>query len=171
MLSIVTYPDKFLKTTANAVVNIDGTTQKLIEQMGIIMLQAKGVGLAAIQVGIDKSLLMYDITQDEKQSNLRVLINPKILGNEGETISEKEGCLSIPDFRANVKRSAKIFVEALDRHGNPLQFEADGFKAVVLQHEIDHLNGILFIDRISSLKRGLYKRKVKKQLKQTHKTK
>jgi len=167
MLSIVTYPDKFLKTTAKSVINIDGTTQELIEQMEIIMLQAKGVGLAAIQVGIDQSLLVYDIEQEQKQSNLRVLINPKILGNEGETLSKNEGCLSVPDFRADVKRSAKIFVEALDRHGNPLQFEADGIKAVVLQHEIDHLNGILFIDHISSLKRGLYKRKVKKQLKKT----
>jgi peptide deformylase len=94
-----------------------------------------------------------------------VLINPVIVSQEGETLSENEGCLSVPEFRADVKRAASINVEGLDKEGRPVKFQADEFLAVLLQHEIDHLNGILFIDRISSLKRELYKRKVKKQLK------
>jgi peptide deformylase len=95
-----------------------------------------------------------------------VLINPRIISSEGSILSEGEGCLSVPGFRADVKRSAAILVEAFDRNEKPLRIEAEGFLAVVLQHEIDHLNGILFIDRISSLKRGMYKRKILKNLRQ-----
>ncbi len=121
--------------------------------------------LAAIQVGINKSLLIYDISPRDEKRSLQVLINPRIIESEGSTISEDEGCLSVPDFKANVKRAASVFVEGFDNKEKPLRLEAEGLLAVVLQHEIDHLNGILFIDRISSLKRGMYKRRVKKNLK------
>jgi peptide deformylase len=163
-LKILTYPDKFLSEPTKPVENIDEKTQNLVKDMASIMYQAPGIGLAAIQVGINKSLLVYDISPRDEKRSLQVLINPRILESEGTTISEDEGCLSVPDFRANVKRAASVLVEGFDNKEKPLRIEAQGLLAVLLQHEIDHLNGILFIDRISSLKRGMYKRRVKKNL-------
>ena len=144
--------------------NIDGKVQDLIEAMAITMYKAPGIGLAAIQVGHNKSLLVYDIAPKDEERSLHVLINPKIIATEGTIISEEEGCLSVPDFRADVKRAAKILVEGYDREGKPLRIEAEGLLSLVLQHEIDHLNGVLFIDHLSSLKRQMYKRRVKKTL-------
>jgi peptide deformylase len=164
-LNILTYPDKFLSEPTKPVENIDEKIQNLIKDMASIMYQAPGIGLAAIQVGINKSLLVYDVSPRDEKRSLQVLINPRIVESEGTTISEDEGCLSVPDFRANVKRSASVLVEGVDSKEKPLRIEAEGLLAVVLQHEIDHLNGILFIDRISSLKREMYKRRVKKNLK------
>jgi len=163
-LKILTYPDKFLSEPTKPVENIDEKIQNLIKDMASIMYQAPGIGLAAIQVGINKSLLVYDVSPRDEKRSLQVLINPRIVESEGTTISEDEGCLSVPDFRANVKRAASVLVEAFDNKEKPLRIEAEGLLAVVLQHEIDHLNGILFIDRISSLKKGMYKRHVKKNL-------
>lgn len=165
LLDILTFPDAFLKTKAQPVEQIDGQLQTFIDQMAETMYQAPGVGLAAMQVGQDKSLIVYDVAGKEDGRDLHVLINPKIISQEGEIISENEGCLSVPEFRADVKRAAQILVEGVDRDGNPLRFEAEGLLAIVLQHEIDHLNGTLFIDRISALKRQMYTRRVKKQLK------
>jgi len=165
ILDIVTFPDKFLKDPTKPVDNIDGALQDIIQNMGETMYQAPGIGLAAIQVGIDKSMLIYDISPAEEGRSLKVLINPRIVESEGEILSENEGCLSVPDYRSDVKRFASILVEAVDRDGNPQRFEAHDFLSIVLQHEIDHLNGRLFIDRISPLKRQLYARRVKKQLK------
>jgi len=162
----VTYPDKFLKNPTQAVDNIDGKLQGLIEDMGSTMYQAPGIGLAAIQVGIDQSLLVYDIAPKEEGRMLNVLINPKIIAREGEILSEDEGCLSVPDLRANVKRAARVLVEAVDRDGNPLRVEAEGLLAIVLQHEIDHLNGTLIVDHISTLKRQMYTRRILKKIKQ-----
>jgi peptide deformylase len=164
-LKILTYPDKFLSEPTKPVENIDGKIQHLIKDMASIMYQAPGIGLAAIQVGINKSLLIYDISPRDEKRSLQILINPRIVESEGTTISEDEGCLSVPDFRANVKRAACVLVEGVDNEEKPLRIQAEGLLAVVLQHEIDHLNGILFIDRISSLKREIYKRRVKKNLK------
>lgn len=166
VLDILTYPDHFLKNKARLVEQIDGRLQGFIDQMAATMYEAPGVGLAAVQVGSDHSLLVYDIADKEDGRELHVLINPKIIEKEGEIISENEGCLSVPDFRANVKRAQRIFVEGLDRDGNPLRFEAEGLLAIVLQHEIDHLQGTLFIDHISALKRQMYAKRVKKMLKQ-----
>jgi peptide deformylase len=166
VLDIVTYPDKFLKNPTQAVDNIDGKLQGLIDDMGSTMYQAPGIGLAAIQVGIDKSLLVYDIAPKEEGRRLNVLINPKIIAREGEVLSEDEGCLSVPDLRADVKRAARILVEAVDRDGNPQRIEADGMLAIVLQHEIDHLNGTLIVDHISALKRQMYTRRILKKIKQ-----
>ena len=162
---IVTYPDKFLSKPTEAVKNIDGETQAVIDNMAATMYAAPGIGLAAIQVGIGQSILVYDIEPRDEGRLLNVLINPKIITAEGEILSENEGCLSVPDFRADVQRFASVLVEGFDREGKPLRMEAHDMLAIVLQHEIDHLNGTLFIDRISSLKRQLYKRRVKKQLK------
>ena len=164
-LEIITYPNEFLKNTASPVQEIDGKLQSLIDSMADTMYLAPGVGLAAVQVNVDQSLLVYDIAPREEKRDLHVLINPKIVQAEGEIISEDEGCLSVPEFRANVKRSERILVESVDREGKPLRFEAEGMLAIVLQHEIDHLNGTLFIDRISKLKRQIYTRRIKKMIK------
>jgi len=165
--SILTYPDKFLRKPTLAVTAFDEDLQTLIDDMIETMYDEPGVGLAAIQIGSDKSVIVYDVTQTEGERRAEALVNPKIVLREGSLLSENEGCLSVPDFRADVKRSAHVRVEGLDRHGQAVDIDAEGFLAIVLQHEIDHLHGILFIDRISSLKREMYKRKRKKQLRQT----
>jgi peptide deformylase len=161
----LTYPDKVLKQKTAPVENIDGALQTVFENMATTMYQAPGVGLAAPQVGIGQSFVIYDIAPKEDGHDLHVLVNPKIVSREGEILSENEGCLSVPDFRADVKRAERILVEGVDRDGNPLRFEADGLLAIVIQHELDHLDGTLFIDRISALKRQMYKRRVKKEMK------
>ena len=167
IFDIRTYPDRFLRNPTRPVENIDGALQEIIDNMASTMYQAPGIGLAAIQVGIGQSILVYDLSPRDEARSLEVLINPKIIEREGRTLSENEGCLSVPDFRADVKRDASVLVEGVDRDGNPLRIEAHDLLATVLQHEIDHLNGVLFIDRISSLKRELYKRRVRKQLKKS----
>jgi peptide deformylase len=165
LLDIVKYPDEFLLKPTKPVENIDGDLQQFIDNMADTMYSARGIGLAAIQVGKSRSFIVYDIQQQENGQNLHVLINPRILETEGETISEAEGCLSVPDYRSDVKRAQKVLVEGYDREGKPRRIEAEGMLAIVLQHEIDHLNGKLFIDRISLLKRELYKKRIKKKLK------
>ena len=166
ILDILTYPDKFLKKQAAPVENINGDLQTVFDNMATTMYAAPGVGLAAPQVGVGQRFIIYDVTPKEEGRDLHVLVNPKIITSEGEIISEGEGCLSVPDFRADVKRAEQILVEGVDRDGNPLRFEAEGLMAIVIQHELDHLNGTLFIDHISALKRQMYKRRVQKEMKQ-----
>jgi len=163
-LKIYTYPDSVLRAESDPVENIDGGIQKLIDGMGETMYGAPGIGLAANQVGETKQILVYDLTPRDQGRNLSVIINPEIVLAEGNIVYE-ESCLSVIDFSADVKRNAKIKVCGVDRDGNPVDIGAEGLLAVCLQHEIDHLNGTLFIDRISSLKRALYKKKLKKILK------
>lgn len=163
---IVTYPDKFLRRVADGVTVFDDDLQELIDDMIETMYDEPGVGLAAVQVGDKRRVLVYDVTQTEGERQAEALVNPKIVFREGSIVSEQEGCLSVPDFRADVKRDAHVTVEGLDRQGRPVEIDAEGFAAIVLQHEIDHLDGILFIDRISSLKREMYKRRRRKQLRQ-----
>jgi peptide deformylase len=165
ILDILTYPDHFLRNRTQPVKNIDGKVQEIIADMSTTMYDAPGTGLAAIQVGIDQSILIYDLAPREEERSLQVLINPRIVTREGEVISENEGCLSVPEYRADVKRAASVLVEGYDQNEKPLRLEAHGFHAIVLQHEIDHLEGTLFIDRISALKRQLYKKRVKKWMK------
>lgn len=165
ILEILTYPDPFLKKITRPVTEIDDQVKMIIEDMAETMYSAQGVGLAAIQAGIDKSIIIYDPAADDEKRDFHVLINPEIIFSEGEMLSENEGCLSVPDFRADVKRSERVIVEALDRNGKPLKFEAEGLLSVIMQHEIDHLKGVLFIDHISALKRQLYKKKRLKALK------
>ena len=165
-LEILTYPNKFLLSPTKPLENIDGEVQEMIDNMAATMYDAPGIGLAAIQVGWDRSLLVYDIAPRDESRQLNVLVNPRIIDSEGEVLSEDEGCLSVPDFRSDVKRAFRILVEGVDREGNPRRIEAEGLLAIVLQHEIDHLNGTLFIEHVSALKREMYKRRVKKQLRQ-----
>ena len=164
ILKIYTYPDPILREKALPVENIDGETQKLIDDMAETMYKAPGIGLAAVQVGEPVRLIVYDVTPKEDGENLNVIINPEIVSCEGST-SFEEACLSVIEYSAEVKRSEKVCVKGLDRHGNPVEVEAEGLHSICLQHEIDHLNGILFIDHISSIKRSLYKKRLKKMLK------
>jgi peptide deformylase len=166
ILQIVTYPDKLLRQTSKPIENIDGEIQKLIDNMAETMYKAPGIGLAGIQVGIDLQVILYDVAQNDGKHDLQVLINPEIIESEGSMKSENEGCLSLPDLRTDVKRAHSILVQGFDREGKPVRFEASEFPALVIQHEIDHLKGTLLLDRMSSLKRELYKRKIKKKIKQ-----
>lgn len=164
-LDILTFPDKFLREPTKPVENINGQLQQFIDDMADTMFAAPGVGLAAIQVGSSQSLLIYDDAPGEEKHTYNAIINPQIVDSHGELLSENEGCLSVLDFRADVKRASSVLVEGVDRDGNPLQIEAEDFMAIVLQHEIDHLKGTLFIDHISALKRQMYKRRIKKMMK------
>jgi len=129
------------------------------------MYAAPGVGLAANQIGILQQIVVIDVSPRDDKNKLIPLINPVILAGEGSDVSE-EGCLSVVDYAADVKRFTHISIEARDPEGRKIEFEADGWFARVIQHEVDHLDGKLFIDRISSLKRSLYKKKRRKQLKE-----
>ncbi|MEW6387870.1 MAG: peptide deformylase [Thermodesulfobacteriota bacterium] len=162
VLPIRLFPDPVLKSRAEEIVEINGELQTLADNMAQTMYKAPGLGLAANQVGVLRRLIVVDVGHREKKPDLKVIINPCITHGEGEII-HNEGCLSVRDFSAEVRRYARVGITGLDRHGNPLELEAEGLLAIVLQHEIDHLNGMLFIDRISRLKRGLYIRRLKKQ--------
>jgi peptide deformylase len=168
ILEIIKYPDPFLKTHAVRVESVDDSVRKLIDDMIETMYYARGIGLASVQVGDPRQIVVLDVPdEDEKErakgKNLMALINPEIVSAEGETIYE-EGCLSVPGVTADVERAARVKVRALDRDGKPFELEADGLLAIALQHELDHLSGVLFIDRLSRLKRELVKRKYKKSL-------
>jgi peptide deformylase len=164
-MKIYTYPDAVLKTIAEPIRDIDQDLQIIIDQMFETMYLAPGIGLAANQVGLLKKVIVFDGSPKEDDRNPQVLINPEIVASEG-SIKWDEACLSVVDYTADVIRKARVQVKGLDRHGNPLNLEADDLLAVCLQHEIDHLDGVLFIDRISSLKRALYKKKLKKKQKE-----
>lgn len=163
LLSIEKYPSPVLKAKAEPVQEIDDRLQKLIDDMAETMYAAPGIGLAANQVGVLQRVIVFDPTPKDQGRNLQVLINPRIVAASGQVIHE-EGCLSIPDYSSQVKRYACVTVEGLDREGRPVCLEATDLLAIVLQHEIDHLDGILFIDRLSPLKRSLYHRQLRKKL-------
>jgi peptide deformylase len=163
---ICKYPDPVLRKKTQVVEKIDGTIDRLIDDMIETMHAAPGVGLAANQVGVPLQLAVIDLTSGEdrkngKQHPILVIINPEILSQEGSVV-EEEGCLSIPEYAETVKRAAKVKVRAKDREGKDFELEADGLMAKALQHEIDHLNGVLFVDRLSPLKKSVFKRKFKK---------
>jgi peptide deformylase len=156
-------PDSILRERAKEITEINGDLQRLIDDMAETMYAAPGLGLAANQVGALQRLIVFDVShKDGGPRDLQVVLNPCITAAEGEVVRE-EGCLSVVDFSAEVRRHAKVTVKGLDREGKPLTITGEGLLAVVLQHEVDHLDGILFIDRISRLKRSLYMRRLKKQ--------
>jgi peptide deformylase len=163
LLEIRKYPDAVLSTVASPVKNITGETAKYVADMIETMYAAPGVGLAAPQVGISQRVIVLDVDHENPRKQVFKLINPVITRAEGEVIWE-EGCLSVVDFTAEVKRAAKVEVVAFDENQKEIRIDADGLLAVALQHEIDHLDGKLFIDRISRLKRDLYRRRRKKML-------
>jgi peptide deformylase len=163
ILEVLKYPHSRLNTSAQPVENINGDIARLVEDMLETMYAAPGVGLAANQVGALQRVIILDVDHENPQKNVYKLINPIITQSEGEIFWE-EGCLSVVDFTAEVRRAAQVEVVAFDPDEREVKIEADGLLAVALQHEIDHLDGKLFIDRISRLKRDLYTRKRKKML-------
>ena len=167
ILEICAYPEEVLRQPAKPITNIDGEIVELADHMADTMYCAPGIGLAANQVGVSKRLIVIDIEPRTPDSDLIVLANPEIIVAEGQ-VSIEEGCLSVPEYMAEVKRHEKVTVCGIDLRGEEVELEAEGLMAVVLQHEIDHLNGVLFIDRISRLKRDLYKRRWRKSLARGH---
>jgi peptide deformylase len=163
-LKIFTYPDAVLQSRASEVENIDEELLDLADGMLHTMYAAPGIGLAANQVGDLSRLIVFERNPKGERRDPCVLLNPEIVEREGEIVYE-EACLSVVDFSAEVARSAKVLVRGLDRHGNPMDIEGEGLLAICLQHEIDHLDGILYIDHISSLKRAMYKKRLTKMLK------
>lgn len=155
ILEIRIFPDPVLKEVSQEVSSFDSKLKKLLDDMYQTMLDANGIGLAAPQVGVSHQIAVIDVS--EERNNKLEVINPKIVWKDGDTPSE-EGCLSIPEYRDTIRRSKEIIVEAYDRDGKEFELKADGLLAICLQHEIDHLNGILFTDRLSRLKRELFKR-------------
>ena len=163
------FPDPVLRKKTAVVGAIDEDLCRLIDDMVETMHAAPGVGLAANQVGVPLQVAVIDIGDHEDEGKKRplvVLINPEVLSQEGTVVAE-EGCLSVPDFTEKVKRAARIKVRAKDRAGKTFELEADGLMAKALQHEIDHLNGILFIDRLSPIKKSIFRRKLKKAMAET----
>jgi len=160
ILEIIKYPDERLKTRSGEVETIDGETLSFIEDLVATMRASPGVGLAAPQVGRLIRVVTVDVTPKNPGRGLIVLINPVITASFGVKTG-REGCLSVPEYTANITRARKVAVKGLGVDGVAHEFESEGFEAVALQHEIDHLDGILFIDRITSMKRDLFKRKIK----------
>lgn len=163
ILAIRKYPDPVLSKIAEPVKNITTATQQLVQDMLETMYAAPGIGLAAPQVGVSQRIVVLDIDHENPNKQVYKLINPVVARAEGEVLWE-EGCLSVVDYTAEVRRAAQVEIRAIDENENPVKIEADGLLAVALQHELDHLDGKLFIDRISRLKRDLYTRKRKKML-------
>ncbi|HSB31813.1 MAG TPA: peptide deformylase [Candidatus Sulfobium mesophilum] len=158
------YPDKVLKQKASPVATINQDLQDLIDDMIETMYAAPGVGLAAPQVGVSKRLAVIDISAKGAEIPLLVLINPVILLKEG-SIEFEEGCLSLPEYTAKIERAEKVIVRAMDRKGRETEMEAEGLLAIAMQHEIDHLDGVLLIDRISPIKREFFKKRHQKKIK------
>jgi peptide deformylase len=150
---ILILPDKRLRKVSEPVKKIDAGTRALIEDLFETMYDAPGIGLAAIQVGVAKRLFTMDLAKKEEPKNPQVFINPEIVESSDEKAVREEGCLSIPEFYGDVERPVQVKVKYLDLDGKPHEVEADGLFATCIQHEIDHLNGVLFIDHLSKLKR------------------
>lgn len=162
--TILTFPNPILRQKAKKVSDFDDSLQSLVSDMVTTMYDAPGVGLAAPQIGESIQLIVVDITEEDvEEKESMVMINPEITEKEGQQVDE-EGCLSVLDLTSSVKRSRKITISYQDINGEKLELIVEDRFAVVLQHEIDHLRGILFIDHLSTLKRTLYKKKIKKMM-------
>lgn len=161
-LSIVKYPDPILSQLAEPVIDFDKTLHQLLEEMAEAMYEAEGVGLAAPQIGVSQRIFVIDLgLVDDNKKGLKEFINPQIVASSGN-IAFEEGCLSLPGFTAEVNRKESVTLNYQDRHGKEKAIEAEGFFAVAIQHELDHINGKLFIDRLSPIKRRFMKRKIDK---------
>jgi peptide deformylase len=161
LLEILEFPDPRLRNKAKPVQQVDSATRLLIDNMFETMYKAPGVGLAAIQVNVPKQVVVIDVSEDNSQP--LVFINPEITVLDEESGDYDEGCLSVPGFYETVTRPRHIRVKALDRDGQPFEMEPEGLLAVCIQHEVDHLNGKLFVDHISSLKRDRIRKKLEKK--------
>ena len=159
---LVILPDPVLRQVSKPVERVDDQLGKLADDMLETMYDAPGIGLAAIQIGEPLRMLVIDLSKDDEPNEPHVFINPEIVTRMDDINVHEEGCLSIPDYYAEVERPAGVTVTYLDRDGTPRTMEANGLMATCLQHEIDHLNGVLFIDHISRLKREMVVRRFKK---------
>jgi peptide deformylase len=164
---ILTAPDPRLKAVSTDVARVDGEIRTLIADMTDSMYAADGIGLAAVQIGVAKRVIVIDLDQKDGNKNPRAYINPKILWASEEMATFEEGCLSVPEIWDDVERPARIKAEYLDADGQKQLLEADGLLATCLQHEMDHLEGVLFIDHLSRLKRSMAIKKLTKAKKQT----
>ncbi|NNM80063.1 MAG: peptide deformylase [Gallionella sp.] len=164
LLKILHYPDERLHKIASPIEQVTAVTRRLIRDMAETMYAAPGVGLAATQVDVHEQIFVADVSEERNQ--LRVFINPKIIASSGTEECE-EGCLSVPGVYENVVRSEKITVQALDEQGAAFTLEADGFLAVCIQHEIDHLHGKVFVEHLSRLKQSRIRAKIKKRQRET----
>ena len=164
ILNILEFPDPRLRTIAKAVERVDDDLRQLIDDMFETMYDAPGIGLAATQVNVHKRLVVMDLSEDKNEP--MVFINPEFESLTDEVDQYQEGCLSVPGFYENVDRPQKVKIKALDRDGQPFELIAEGLLAVCIQHECDHLNGKLFVDYLSSLKRDRIKKKLEKQHRQ-----
>lgn len=161
--TILLAPDPFLRQVAAPIAEVDDETRQLMDDMLETMYAAPGIGLAAPQIGISKRVIVMDCSDDEDSPNPLKMANPEILEASEETVSGTEGCLSIPRHEFEVTRPAHVKVRYLDEHNKTHQIACEGLLAVCIQHEIDHLNGILFIDHLSRLKRDMIMRKILKE--------
>lgn len=164
ILSILHYPEERLHTVASPVTEVDAGIRRLINDMAETMYAAPGIGLAATQVNVHKQVIVIDTS--EEKNRLMVFINPRIVSASG-TKDYEEGCLSVPGIYETVRRPDRVTVEALDRDGKLFRVDADGLLAVCIQHEMDHLNGKVFVEYLSQLKQGRIKNKLKKRLRET----
>ena len=162
VLEVLKYPHPLLKRRSEKVERIDGETRKWIEDMTETMYHANGVGLAACQIGIPRRIIVLDVSPIDPEQDLLVMVNPEVISEEGE-IDHEEGCLSVPDCFEKVKRREKICIRGLSPDGKAIEVAGEGILAFALQHEIDHVNGILILDRMSRLKREIYRNKLKKE--------
>ncbi len=166
---IIILPDKRLRQVSKAVAKVDAATRRLVDDMFAAMYAAPGIGLAAIQLGEPKRIITLDLAKKDQPSEPRVIINPELVWESEEMASYEEGCLSIPEYYEEVERPKAVTVKYLDIDGKLQEVEATGLLATCLQHEIDHLNGVLFIDHISKLKRDRVIKKFTKAAKQAAK--
>jgi len=158
---ILTYGAPILRQPTRLLTDLNGNLQQLIDDMVETMYAAPGLGLAANQVGSPHRLFVANPAEDRDPAKLIIMINPELVEAEGEILSE-EGCLSIPDFREDVRRARRVLLRGLDRHGRALEIEGEELLARIFQHEMDHLDGLLFVDRLSPAKRDILLRKLKK---------
>ncbi|HLW92366.1 MAG TPA: peptide deformylase [Roseiarcus sp.] len=163
---IIILPDTRLRQVSEPVKSVDDATRALMDEMVETMHEAPGIGLAAIQVGVPKRIVVLDLAKKDEPPQPRYFVNPEIVWSSEEKSTYEEGCLSIPEYYEEVERPARIKAKFLDRDGKLREIEAEGLMATALQHEIDHLNGVLFIDHISKLKRDRVIKKFVKQAKQ-----
>jgi peptide deformylase len=162
VLEILKYPHRLLKKRSQEIEKIDENTRRLIQDMTETMYDANGVGLAACQVGVGKRIIVLDVSPMDPEQDLLALINPEIVAEE-EEIDHEEGCLSVPDCQEIIKRRQKVRVRGMSSEGKEIELEAQGILAIALQHEVDHLNGVLILDRMSGLKREIYRNKLRKK--------
>ena len=167
--SIIIEPDPLLRKKSDNVEKIDNDLRKLLDDMLETMYEAPGIGLAGVQVGVLKRLIVIDIAKEDQKKNPLFLINPKITFKSENTSVYEEGCLSLPGHFAEIERPAKCHLKYLDYYGKERNLKADGLLATCIQHEIDHLNGILFIDYLSKIKKDMIIKKLKKNKKELNK--